>query len=166
MKIGDKAKVVDKESLLYNETVELVKVGNEAYIFYFEPKKLKLVVHKDAIQRTIEWESSPDKAETNFDKLLGQNGELVEERKKQVLAGALEIVQRYYKETPNKMEVIAAMFGKRVGERFTVERDHDRFDCRFTKHGLDTFGVYENPYMSFDGFILEELLTGEAVIKC
>jgi hypothetical protein len=65
----------------------------------------------------------------------------------------------------NKMAEVAALFGKRVGERFTVERDHDRFDCRFTKHGLDTFGVYENPYMSFDVFILEELLTGKAVIK-
>jgi hypothetical protein len=38
------------------------------------------------------------------------------------------------------------------------------FDCRFTKHGLETFGVYENPYMSFDAFILEELLTGRVVI--
>ena len=64
----------------------------------------------------------------------------------------------------NKMEQVAMMFGKKLGERFTVERDHDRFDCRFTKHGLDTFGVYENPYMSFDVFILEELLTGRAVI--
>jgi hypothetical protein len=64
----------------------------------------------------------------------------------------------------NRMTEVAALFGKRVGERFTVERDHDRFDCRFTKHGLDTFGVYENPYMSFDVFILEELLTGKAVI--
>jgi hypothetical protein len=81
MKIGDKAKVVDKESFLYNKTVELTKIDNEVYIFYCEPKKLNFVVHKDLIQKTIEWESSPDKTETNFDKLLGQNGELVEERK-------------------------------------------------------------------------------------
>lgn len=33
--------------------------------------------------------------ENNFEKLLGKNGELVEERKKQVLAGALEMVQHY-----------------------------------------------------------------------
>ena len=105
-------------------------------------------------------------AENNFEKMLGKNGELVEERKKQVLAGALEIVQRYYKETPNKMEVVAALFGKRLGERFTVKRDNMRFDCRFTKHGLETFGVYENPYMDFDCFIFMELLTGRAVIKC
>lgn len=64
----------------------------------------------------------------------------------------------------NKMEAIAKLFGKKLGERFTVERDHDRFDCRFMQHGLETFGVYENPYMAFDCFILEDLLTGRAVI--
>ena len=64
----------------------------------------------------------------------------------------------------NKMEQLAKLFGKQLGERFIVERDHDRFDCRFMQHGLETFGVYENPYMSFDVFILEELLTGRAVI--
>jgi hypothetical protein len=64
----------------------------------------------------------------------------------------------------NKMEIIAQLFGKRLGEKFTVKRDNMMFDCRFTKHGLDTFGVYENPYMSFDAFILEELLTGRVVI--
>lgn len=103
-------------------------------------------------------------AENNFEKLLGKNGELVEERKKQVLAGAIEIVQRYYKETPNKMEVVAALFGKELGKRFTVERDHDRFDCEFAPCGFMARGAYENPYMDFDCFILEDLLTGRAVI--
>ena len=65
-KVGDKAKVVDKESLLYNKTVELIEVSDEAYIFYYEPRKLKLVVHKDSIQRTVEWESSPDRGEENL----------------------------------------------------------------------------------------------------
>jgi hypothetical protein len=64
----------------------------------------------------------------------------------------------------NKMEQVAAMFGKKLGERFTVERDRDIFDCRFTKRGFETSGLYENPYMDFDCFILEELLTGRAVI--
>ena len=66
--------------------------------------------------------------------------------------------------TENKMAEVAKLFGKKLGERFTVKRDNMMFDCRFTKHGLDTFGVYENPYMSFDTFILEELLTGRTVI--
>lgn len=72
-KVGDKAKVVDKESLLYNKTVELVEVGDEAYIFNSENPKLKLVVHESAMQRTIKWESSPDRGEKNlsmkFDKI-------------------------------------------------------------------------------------------------
>ena len=103
-------------------------------------------------------------AENNFDKLLGRNGELVEEWKKQVLAGALEILQRHCEETTNKMEVIAALFGKKLGERFTVERDHDRFDCEFSTCGFMARGAYENPYMDFDCFIFEDLLTGRAVI--
>lgn len=65
-KVGDKAKVVDKESPLYNKTVELTEVGNEAYTFYSESQKLKLIVHKNAIQRTIKWESSPDRGEKNL----------------------------------------------------------------------------------------------------
>ena len=64
----------------------------------------------------------------------------------------------------NKMKAVAQLFNKKLGERFSVKRDDMIFDCRFTKHGLDTFGVYENPYMSFDVFILEELLTGRVVI--
>ena len=64
----------------------------------------------------------------------------------------------------NKMEAVAQLFGKKLGERFTVERDHDIFDCRFMKSGFETSCAYENPYMDFDCFILEELLTGKAVI--
>lgn len=59
-KVGDKAKVVDKESFLYNKTVEMKKIDNEVYIFYCESEKLNFVVHKDLIKRTIKWESSPD----------------------------------------------------------------------------------------------------------
>lgn len=59
----------------------------------------------------------------------------------------------------NKMEQVAAMFGKKLGERFTVERDHDRFDCEFSTCGFMARGTYENPYMD-----LEDLLTGRAVI--
>jgi hypothetical protein len=103
-------------------------------------------------------------AENNFEKLLGKNGELVEERKKQMLAGALEIVQRHYEETPNKMEVVAALFGKRLGERFTVKIDNQRYSCSFEEYGFNSYGAYENPYLSFDAFILQELLTGTAVI--
>ena len=60
-------------------------------------------------------------AENKCDELFGKNGELVEFRKKQVLEGALEIVQRHYKEMPNKMEVIAKLFGKKLGEEFKIK---------------------------------------------
>ena len=100
----------------------------------------------------------------NFEKLLGKNGELVEYRKKQVLEGAFGIIQRHYKDKPNKMEVVAALFGKKPGERFTVERDHDRFECEFSTCGFRVRGAYDTPYMDFSCFILEDLLTGRAVI--
>ena len=64
----------------------------------------------------------------------------------------------------NKMEAVAQLFGKQLGERFTVERDHDRFDCEFATCGFMARGAYENPYIAFDCFILEDLLTGRAVI--
>ena len=64
----------------------------------------------------------------------------------------------------NKMAQVAALFGKKLGERFTVERDHDRFDCKFTLCGLAVYGAYENPYIDFDCFVLDDLLTGRAVI--
>jgi hypothetical protein len=160
-KVGDKAKVVDKESLLYNKTVELIEVSDEAYIFNSETPKLKLVVHESAMQRTIEWESSPDRAETNFDKLIGQNGELVEERKKQVLAGALGIVQRYCEEKSNKMEVVAALFGKKLGEEFDIKWGVCEYTIRFTNDGMEVTDDYGKWY---EAQLYRALLTGEAMI--
>jgi hypothetical protein len=109
-------------------------------------------------------------AENNFEKLLGKNGELVEERKKQVLAGALGIVQRYYKETPNKMEVIAALFGKEIGELFRMKWGNKWVDveymCEFTARGLCCYPPAKNDirinYSNNDWLFL--LLIGEAVI--
>lgn len=103
-------------------------------------------------------------AENKCDELFGKNGELVEFRKKQVLEGALEIVQRHYKDKPNKMEVIAAIFGKQLGGRFSVKVNNQIYDCSFKEYGFDSYGAYGNPYLDFDAFILQELLTGTAVI--
>jgi hypothetical protein len=64
----------------------------------------------------------------------------------------------------NKMEQVATMFGKKLGERFTVKIDNQIYDCSFREYGFDSYGAYENPYLSFDAFILQELLTGTAVI--
>jgi hypothetical protein len=64
----------------------------------------------------------------------------------------------------NKMEQVAAMFGKKLGERFQVKIDNQIYDCSFKEYGFNSYGAYENPYLSFDAFILQELLTGTAVI--
>ena len=102
--------------------------------------------------------------ENKCDELFGKNGELVEYRKKQVLEGALEIVQRNYKDKPNKMEVVAALFGKKLGERFSVKVNNQICDCSFELYGFNTYGAYTTPYLDFDAFILQELLIGTAVI--
>lgn len=100
----------------------------------------------------------------NSEKLFGKNDELVEFRKKQVLEGAFGIIQRHYEDKPNKMKAVAMLFGKKLGERFTVERDHDRFECEFSTCGFRVRGIHDTPYMDFSCFILEDLLTGRAVV--
>ena len=99
------------------------------------------------------------------DELFGKNGELVEFRKKQVLEGALEIVQRHYKEMPNKMEVVAALLGKKLGEEFRVDEKDCRKNmiCKITERGLF---FYHSNYEAWwkDSGLLSELITGEAVI--
>lgn len=64
----------------------------------------------------------------------------------------------------NKMKTIAKLFNKKLGERFTVKVDNRLYDCSFEEYGFNSYGAYENPYLSFDAFILQELLTGTAVI--
>ena len=106
-------------------------------------------------------------AENKCDELFGKNGELMEFRKKQVLEGAFGIIQRHYKGKPNKMEVIAALFGKKLGEVFSVEfvtgslRSNKNFAscCYFTNDGL--FCEDRGPCE----IMLNDLLTGKAVIK-
>lgn len=46
--------------------------------------------------------------------------------------------------TENKMGQVAAMFGKRLNERFTVDRKGYRFQARFTEYGLDIMGEWDN----------------------
>ena len=60
-------------------------------------------------------------AENKCDELFGKNGELVEFRKKQVLEGAFGIIRRSYKDKPNKMEMIAKLFGKKLDEEFKIK---------------------------------------------
>ena len=64
----------------------------------------------------------------------------------------------------NKMSRVAGLFNKKLGERFSVKVNNQIYDCSFKEYGFDSYGAYENPYLDFDAFILQELLTGTAVI--
>lgn len=67
-------------------------------------------------------------------------------------------------ETKNKMSIVAAQFGKRLNERFAVDRKGYRFQARFTEYGLDILGEWDNPYIDVNANVLQDLLTGEAEI--
>jgi hypothetical protein len=82
-----------------------------------------------------------------------------------------EIVQRenlclrgVTKMAENKMEAVAALFGKKLDERFTIYRDNEKIDAMFMLSGLWLMGAYENPYIDVDAFVLMELLNGRAKI--
>jgi len=64
----------------------------------------------------------------------------------------------------NKMAAVAQLFGKELGERFTVRYDTYLFDCKFTDCGFTSYGAYDNPYLDCDAFILQDLLVGRAVV--
>lgn len=105
-------------------------------------------------------------AENKCDELFGKNGELVEFRKKQVLEGAFGIIRRHYEDKPNKMEVIARLFGKKLGEVFSVKfvtgslgRNRNYASCCYFKaDGL--FCEDRGPCE----IMLNDLLTGKAAI--
>ena len=60
----------------------------------------------------------------------------------------------------NRMEEVAAMFGKRLGERFTIQDvNKNRYGAIFGEGGLAVCGA-ENPFVDLDSFFLEGLLTG------
>jgi hypothetical protein len=61
----------------------------------------------------------------------------------------------------NKMQHIAALFGKKLGERFTLQFCEYRFDCLFTENGL----AYAQPITrEFDDELFVQMIKGEAVI--
>lgn len=63
----------------------------------------------------------------------------------------------------NRMADVAALFGKKFGERFCIIRYGVRYDARFLERGFEVYGL-ENPYVDMDSFMLMDLLTGEAEI--
>ena len=60
----------------------------------------------------------------------------------------------------NKMEQVAAMFGKKLNEEFTIECEGRRYKAYFKKSGIRVHALY---YMDWDN-VLVGLLTGEAMI--
>lgn len=63
----------------------------------------------------------------------------------------------------NHMEEVAALFGKKLKERFCIIRYGKRYDARFLERGFEVYGL-ENPYVDMDSFVLMDLLTGQAEI--
>jgi hypothetical protein len=63
----------------------------------------------------------------------------------------------------NKMEQIAAMFGKKLGKRFTINFYNRLYDVSFDKHGLRVFSdeIFED---ELSRLLLEGLIIGNAVI--
>lgn len=63
----------------------------------------------------------------------------------------------------NKMADVAALFGKKLGERFTVNIRGTRYDARFLRRGFEVIGA-ENPYVDIDAYVLFDLLAGYAEV--
>lgn len=66
--------------------------------------------------------------------------------------------------TENKMAQVAEMFGKKLGERFTINRYGHQYEARFFSEGFEVYGL-ENPYVDTDPFVLMDLLIGEAEVE-
>ena len=74
-----------------------------------------------------------------------------------------DILRYHYKSltTRNKMEAVAAMFGKKLGEEFTVRGGSGEYKTYFAKDG---FMIKVDNDLWYASSSLVELLTGEAVI--
>ena len=75
----------------------------------------------------------------------------------------IDNIKRKKQSQKNKMEQVAAMFGKKLDEHFCVSCCNTRFLLKFTLDGLWVFDDSWGHWNGEDG-MLEALLTGEAVI--
>ena len=75
----------------------------------------------------------------------------------------MESVKRSQQSEQNKMAQVAQMFGKNLGERFTITRYGHQYEARFFSEGFEVYGL-ENPYVDTYPFVLMDLLTGRAEI--
>lgn len=66
---------------------------------------------------------------------------------------------------PNKMQIVAAQFGKKLGEEFIVKgRYGDKIHCMFWEDGLKYHDGLFVSWGKADDSRLADLLTGKAVI--
>ncbi len=66
---------------------------------------------------------------------------------------------------PNKMEVVAALFGKELGEEFVVKDKYKtEWHCKFTMRGLMYLDKTFFDWQKSGDYLLQFLLTGRAVI--
>ena len=91
-----------------------------------------------------------------------EDGNRLDDNDTQLVCDALEYYLNMHRQQ-NKMEQVAKMFGKKLGERFCIIRYGDRYDARFLERGFEVYGL-ENPYVDMDAFVLMDLLTGRAEI--
>ena len=63
----------------------------------------------------------------------------------------------------NRMEQVAALFGKKLDDAFMVDFDGVIFDCKFTEEGFKACFVGDSLYDD-DESLLETLILGEAEI--
>lgn len=75
---------------------------------------------------------------------------------------AMNIIQQHYADKPNKMEAIAAMFGKKLNEDFKAVIWDSVIECKFTHNGLKI--KMSDGWRTTNGGWLSCLLTGEAKI--
>jgi hypothetical protein len=65
----------------------------------------------------------------------------------------------------NKMAEVAQLFGKELGEEFTVKDKYKtEWHCKFTKRGLMYLDKTFFDWQESGDYLLQFLLTGEAVI--
>ena len=65
----------------------------------------------------------------------------------------------------NKMEAVAQLFGKKLGEEFAVEDKHKTvWHCKFTKRGLLYLDKSFFDWQESGDYLLQSLVTGKAVI--
>ena len=107
----------------------------------------------EQVESLLKWLASGEKDEDG--NCLGDNDT-------QLVCEALEYYLNMHGQK-NKMAQVAALFGKKLGERFCIIRYGVRYDARFLERGFEVYGL-ANPYVDMDAFVLADLLTGWAEI--